>query len=162
MDIVRIQVLFTQLFTYFSCACLFYIQGSNFIFNLSSKPVKSKRKERFSKSLDCKLGNNGVKVSGFSGFYVDFRRSPSFRSKALPCRACSFNTVRQTTGLNKIRSQLVAQFMPFSSTHSAYFNVLRKEVPYFNVSQQNRVEFNCFATKTMLRHAKDVRPASLL
>ena len=28
-----------------------------------------------------------------------------------------------------------------------YFNILRQKVPYFNVSRQNRVLFNCFATK---------------
>ena len=34
-----------------------------------------------------------------------------------------------------------------------YFNISRQKVPCFNVLQQNRVVFNCFATK----HAKDVR-----
>ena len=33
------------------------------------------------------------------------------------------------------------------SAHNAYFNVLQQKVPYFNVSRQNRVVFNCFATK---------------
>ena len=50
-------------------------------------------------------------------------------------------------GLIKMRSQLAAQFIPFSSAHSVYSNVLWQKVPYFNVSRQNRVVFNCFATK---------------
>ena len=40
-----------------------------------------------------------------------------------------------------------------TSTNLTSTNVLRQKVPYFNVSRQNRVVFNCFATK----HAKDVR-----
>ena len=49
-------------------------------------------------------------------------------------------------GQNKMRSQLIAQFTLFSSAHNA-FSVSRQKVPYFNVSRQNRVVFNCFATK---------------
>ena len=33
------------------------------------------------------------------------------------------------SGLIKMQSQLAAQFMPFSSAHSAYFNVSRQKVP---------------------------------
>ena len=39
-----------------------------------------------------------------------------------------------------------------------YFNISRQKVPCFNVLQQNRVVFNCFATK----HAKVVRPGQPL
>ena len=49
------------------------------------------------------------------------------------------------TGLIKMRSQLAAQFLPFSSAFSMYFKVSRQKVPYFNASRQNRVVFNCFA-----------------
>ena len=45
---------------------------------------------------------------------------------------------------HKMRSQLAAQFMP---AHSAYFNISRQKLPYFNVLPQNRVVCNCFATK---------------
>ena len=48
---------------------------------------------------------------------------------------------------HKMRSQLAAQFMPFFSAQSAYFYISRQKVPYFNVLRQNRVVFNCFATK---------------
>ena len=44
-------------------------------------------------------------------------------------------------------SQLVTQFMPLSWAHTAHFNVLQQKVPYSNILRQNRVIFNCFATK---------------
>ena len=39
---------------------------------------------------------------------------------------------------------------PFFSTLSAYFNNFRQKIPYFDVSRQMRVLFNCFATKQCL------------
>ena len=42
----------------------------------------------------------------------------------------------KTAERQKMRSQLLAQFMPLFPAHSAYFNVLRHKVPYFNVSRQ--------------------------
>ena len=60
-----------------------------------------------------------------------------------------FRHPRAVENAESARSVIYAIF----SAHSAYFNDSRRKVPYFNVSRQNRVVFNCFATK----HAKDVR-----
>ena len=51
-----------------------------------------------------------------------------------------------------MRSQLVAQFMPFSQliAKGPYFNISRQQVPYFNVSRQNRVVFNSPALSVSL------------
>ena len=67
------------------------------------------------------------------------------RSDACNCSWSSRNEKLQ--GWIKSARQLVAQFMPFYSAHSAYFNISRQKVPYFNVLQQNWVVLNYFATK---------------
>ena len=58
-----------------------------------------------------------------------------------------------------MRSQLVAQFMPFSSTYRANFNVFRQKVPYLNVSRQNRVAFISQALSVSLCLSKARYPA---
>ena len=50
--------------------------------------------------------------------------------------------------------------MPFFRLIARILTFCDKKVPYFNVLRQNRVIW-LFCNKTMLRHAKDVRPASL-
>ena len=46
-----------------------------------------------------------------------------------------------------MQSQLVAQFMPFFRLIARILMFRDKKVPYFNVSRQNRVIFDWFATK---------------
>ena len=56
-----------------------------------------------------------------------------------------------------VESALSALAAIFSAL-SAYFNNFRQKIPYFEVSQQKRVLFNCFATKQclgMLKLAKN-------
>ena len=50
----------------------------------------------------------------------------------------------------KVWSRLSAHLQPFFSPLSAYFNNFRQKIPYFDVSRQKRVLFNCFATKQCL------------
>ena len=47
----------------------------------------------------------------------------------------------------KVWSQLSAHLQPFLSALSAYFSNIIQKIPYFDVSRQKRVLFNCFATK---------------
>ena len=77
-----------------------------------------------------------IKYYTRNNYFVPLSFSPFF---FLPFCLFGCEVVRFQAGLNKIRSQLVAQFMQFSSAHSAYFNISRQKVPYFNVSRQNRV-----------------------
>ena len=65
-------------------------------------------------------------------------------SKNVPGKMPRQMLVRQQTEQQKMRSQLAAKFLPFFQL-IAY--ILRQKVPYFNVLRQNRVVFNCFATK---------------
>ena len=47
----------------------------------------------------------------------------------------------------KMQSQLIVQFLPFFSAHSAYFNISRQKIPYSKVLHQNSIVCDCFATK---------------
>ena len=50
----------------------------------------------------------------------------------------------------KVWIRLSAHLQPFFLAHRAYFNNFRQKIPYFDVSRQKRVLFNCFATKQCL------------
>ena len=54
-----------------------------------------------------------------------------------------------------VESALSALAAIFSALN-AYFNNFRQKVPYFDVSRQKRVLFNCFATKQCLGIAENI------
>ena len=56
---------------------------------------------------------------------------------------------RRTEG-DKVWSLLLAHFQPFFQLSACILTIFDKKIPYFNVSRQKRVLFNCFATKQCL------------
>ena len=61
-----------------------------------------------------------------------------------------FGKNRLVTEWDKVWSRLSSHLQPFFLAHSAYFNNFRQNIPYFDVSRQKRVLFNCFARKQCL------------
>ena len=60
-----------------------------------------------------------------------------------------------------VESALIALAAIFLA-HSKYFNNFRQKIPYFDMSRQKRVLFNCFATKQCLGMLKMAPPGSNL
>ena len=55
-----------------------------------------------------------------------------------------------TSEQDKMQTQLVAHFKTSFSAHGTYLTFRDKKVLYYDVSGQNRIVFDCFATNNAL------------
>ena len=91
-----------------------------------------------------------LKKESTASFFVTFWRSRGTKEPAyitVHDDHTYHRVMTLTSEQDKMQTQLAAHFRPYSSAHCAYLTCRDKKVRYYDVSGQNRIVFDCFATK---------------